>query len=89
MQKLSLRRPVEVLFNSLMMVVETDVHIFLNDLSQKVNVIAQMEFELADYDVVVKLIRHCATGTPTQQSRSGHQKRTHHLVDFAAPAITG
>ena len=37
---------------------------FPNDISPKVNIIAQLEFELTHYNVVVQHISHYNIGTP-------------------------
>ena len=38
-------------------------HIFSKDISPKVNVIEEVEFEIAYYDVLVKYVNHYTTGT--------------------------
>ena len=40
------------------------VHNFLCGISSKVNVIVQLDFEFAYYDVAVQHVTHCITGNP-------------------------
>ena len=45
---------------------DLNVHVFPKDISPKVNVIAQLEFELTYYDNTVQNISHYAMRTPYQ-----------------------
>ena len=44
------------------------VQTFPKSICPKVNVIAQVEFELANYDVKVQYVNHYATGVPTDRN---------------------
>ena len=57
------RRPVVVLFKPNLR--NNMVHSFLKTISSKVNVIAQLEFELVHYDVAVQHFSHYVTETST------------------------
>ena len=57
------------------------VHAFLKDISPKVNVIAQLDFELAYFDVAVKYINHYATRTPSSRNGClGYIIKLHQMV---------
>ena len=59
MLKSSLKKTVVVLFNQYLGEGRKEVHIFLKDISRKINVIARLEFELTYYDSAVQ---HYTTG---------------------------
>ena len=50
------------------MIAYKGVHTFPKGISPKVNVLAQLEFELTYYDVAVQHISHYAMSTPTQNT---------------------
>ena len=53
-----------VLFNLELVGVDKEIHSFSNGLCPKVNVMAQMKYELAYYDIAVQYVSHSTTGPP-------------------------